>query len=157
MDAAANKTQASIADQTDIDGQPGSSADDQPKHVAEAKTKTPAGHWEAEAVHRSMARAAAGPGTTAAQPPKSYVSLPPDCRGCNGNVHDDEQINRILAALSRHPEACVDDDEYAERLSACGSCPSLANGTTCRLCGCYVAVRAKLRSNHCPMPGGAKW
>lgn len=134
MDTEANKTQTTTADQPAIAGHPQPGAADQRKKVV-----------------------AAGSGVTDAEPPKSYVSLPPDCKGCTGNIHDDAQIKRVLAALSRHSEACVDDVEYAERLAACESCASLANGTTCLLCGCYVAVRAKLRSNHCPMPGGARW
>lgn len=81
----------------------------------------------------------------------------PDCPGCTASVNDDAQIRRILAALSRRPEACVDDGMYEARLAACRACPDLAYGTTCLHCGCFVAVRAKFRDRHCPMPGGARW
>lgn len=83
---------------------------------------------------------------------------PPDCKGCSASVHvEDAQIRRILASLARHPEACVEDNVYSDRLSSCQSCPDLAYGTTCLHCGCFVAVRAKFRDKHCPMPGGARW
>ena len=81
----------------------------------------------------------------------------PDCKGCTASVHDDSQIGRILAALARHPESCVDDDVYKARLAACRACPDLAYGTTCLHCGCFVAVRAKFRDRHCPSPGGGRW
>lgn len=100
----------------------------------------------------------AGSVTAGSVPAGSVPALEqPDCPGCTASVHDDAQIRRILAALSRRPEACVDDGMYEARLAACRACPDLAYGTTCLHCGCFVAVRAKFRDRHCPMPGGARW
>lgn len=80
------------------------------------------------------------------------------CKGCSASVHiTDAQLKRILDALDADPEQCVDDELYAERLNICRSCPALAYETTCRICGCLVAVRAKLKDKACPFPGQAKW
>ena len=40
------------------------------------------------------------------------------------------------------------DHIYQERLSACSQCGFLRNGM-CRLCGCFVALRAAKIHNHC--------
>ncbi len=82
----------------------------------------------------------------------------PPCKGCSADVHvTDAQIERVLTALAAHPEDCVDDAGYERRLAACRACPALSYGTTCRHCGCFVAVRAKFKDKHCPLPGGARW
>lgn len=80
------------------------------------------------------------------------------CKGCSASVHShDQQISRIIRALSAHPEQCVDDDIYAKRLEICDGCPALAYDSTCMHCGCFVAVRAKLIDKACPNPGQALW
>lgn len=49
----------------------------------------------------------------------------------------------------------VDQETYEERLGVCGSCENLISGM-CRLCGCFVELRAALRVRKCPaIPG--KW
>lgn len=89
--------------------------------------------------------------------PATSAKAPP-CKGCSASVHiSNAQIERILASLARHPDACVTDEVYEERLNICMGCPSLAYETTCLHCGCFVAVRAKFKDKHCPMPGGARW
>lgn len=80
------------------------------------------------------------------------------CKGCSASVQvDEQQLERIIRALSANPEQCVDDDTYAKRMSICEACPSLIYDTTCKHCGCLVAVRAKLKDRSCPYPGQAKW
>jgi len=80
------------------------------------------------------------------------------CKGCSADVHvTPEQIDRMVDKLARFPDACVEDREYESRLAACAVCSSLRYGTTCSHCGCFVRVRAKLRSNSCPSPGGSRW
>lgn len=49
-----------------------------------------------------------------------------------------------LAAEERADEAL-----YQERLAACSGCGHLSDGM-CRLCGCYVSLRAAQRVRICP-------
>ncbi|WP_244862545.1 DUF6171 family protein [Paenibacillus sp. J22TS3] len=51
----------------------------------------------------------------------------------------------------------VSNEEYARRLDTCWSCPSLQYESTCKHCGCLVAVRAKLSDSICPYPGQSRW
>lgn len=61
------------------------------------------------------------------------------------------EVDRILADyLKDHPSDLVDESTYNRRLSICAACPDLQYRTTCRHCGCLVAVRAKLASKPCP-------
>jgi hypothetical protein len=76
------------------------------------------------------------------------------CRGCSASVRlAPGEVQRILDSyLVAHPTALlVDEPTYARRLAVCRSCPDLQyGGTTCRHCGCLVAVRAKLADKQCP-------
>lgn len=45
----------------------------------------------------------------------------------------------------------ADDVLYEKRLAACKSCEHLMNGM-CRICGCFVEMRAAVRKNYCPAP-----
>lgn len=80
----------------------------------------------------------------------------PDCRGCGRSASlrlAPGEVERILADyLVRHPgEPLVDEPTYAQRLALCRSCRDLQfGGTTCRHCGCLVAVRARLARAGCP-------
>lgn len=40
-------------------------------------------------------------------------------------------------------------EEYEKRLGICTECDSLMNGM-CGVCGCYVEMRAAVRSHYCP-------
>lgn len=42
---------------------------------------------------------------------------------------------------------------YEERLSVCKECDMLLSGM-CRVCGCYVELRAVMKRNSCP---GRRW
>jgi hypothetical protein len=80
------------------------------------------------------------------------------CKGCSADVQvTNKQIQRILHSLNAHPEQCVDDEIYEQRMTACRACPSLAYDTTCMHCGCFVAVRAKFIEKGCPHPGHPVW
>lgn len=46
-------------------------------------------------------------------------------------------------------ELKADNDEYEKRLSTCRSCGKLINGM-CRVCGCFVEMRAVVAVNYCP-------
>ena len=40
-------------------------------------------------------------------------------------------------------------EEYESRLKLCRNCESLVNGM-CKLCGCFVEIRAAVNKNYCP-------
>lgn len=41
------------------------------------------------------------------------------------------------------------EELYRQRLTLCKGCESLLNGM-CRVCGCFVEMRAAVRKNGCP-------
>ncbi|MDV4150880.1 DUF6171 family protein [Clostridium sp. AL.422] len=41
------------------------------------------------------------------------------------------------------------DEEYKRRLNICKECDLLINGM-CKLCGCFVEIRAAVKKNYCP-------
>jgi len=54
-----------------------------------------------------------------------------------------------------HGSPPVSEDTIAARLAICHDCPQfLPNQNRCTLCGCYTALKARLRSQHCPLQ---KW
>lgn len=46
-------------------------------------------------------------------------------------------------------DALTDEEMYQKRITNCINCDSLLAGT-CRECGCYVEVRARLKTAACP-------
>lgn len=61
---------------------------------------------------------------------------------------------KYFADLERYikdldPDVRVDQATYEERLTICGKCDKQLNGM-CRLCGCYVELRAALKVRKCP-------
>jgi len=51
----------------------------------------------------------------------------------------------------------VNQEEYHSRLEICKQCQYLDYGTTCRLCGCLVQIKAKLAGAQCPYPYQPRW
>ncbi len=49
------------------------------------------------------------------------------------------------------PDVKTEAEEYEARLNACRVCDRLANGM-CRVCGCFVEMRAAVKKNRCPAP-----
>jgi len=47
------------------------------------------------------------------------------------------------------------EHEYKRRLELCMECDNLINGM-CKLCGCFVEMRAAVNNNYCPH-GEKKW
>lgn len=43
----------------------------------------------------------------------------------------------------------VSEAEYQSRLELCRNCENLISGM-CRICGCYVEMRASMKVRHCP-------
>jgi hypothetical protein len=80
------------------------------------------------------------------------------CKGCSASVRlAPGEVERLLAEyLAKRPGALVDDATYDRRLGCCLTCPDLRYGTTCRQCGCLVAVRARLADKACPS-AAARW
>ncbi len=52
---------------------------------------------------------------------------------------------------SLDPEIKTPGEQYEERLAACRECGLLMNGM-CRVCGCFVEMRAAVVKNRCPGP-----
>lgn len=77
-----------------------------------------------------------------------------DCKGCRATIRlAPGEIDRLLAQyLNGTTAPRAQDAEYTRRLAVCSSCPDLSYGTTCRHCGCLVALRAKLADKRCPSP-----
>ncbi len=56
-------------------------------------------------------------------------------------------IKRLIDLIPAGEKAS--DEEYSKRLSLCRQCTELLEGT-CRVCGCYVELRAVKKDIHCP-------
>ena len=44
--------------------------------------------------------------------------------------------------------------EFMSRMNICGGCPHLKKGikiSRCQLCGCILALKARMKSEHCPI------
>ena len=65
-----------------------------------------------------------------------------------------ESIRRTIEAIPE--EAKADPSLYGKRLDGCRGCDRLLAGL-CRICGCYVEVRAAKASSTCPNPLGSLW
>ena len=58
-----------------------------------------------------------------------------------------KNMYEYIAALD--PEVRAEDVLYEERLRICKECDNLLNGM-CRICGCFVEMRAAVKKNYCP-------
>ncbi|MDO5363377.1 MAG: DUF6171 family protein [Eubacteriales bacterium] len=78
------------------------------------------------------------------------------CRKCLPGTDRDEYLENLAGYIERMDEEVkVSQPLYEERLSICASCQNLINGM-CRLCGCFVELRAAQKVRKCPdIP--AKW
>lgn len=65
-----------------------------------------------------------------------------------------EEIMRYVSTLN--PNDLVDEKVYENRIGYCKNCDFLISGM-CRKCGCYVEVRARLKSQNCPNVDDRKW
>lgn len=64
---------------------------------------------------------------------------------------DMAMMDKYIAAIKESDK--VSDEHYERRLSVCKEC-DLLNAGTCNACGCYVEIRAYLKSGKCPY---SKW
>ena len=80
------------------------------------------------------------------------------CRRCL--LREYAEGKKLYELIREYIEAIPDGQRaeegvYAARLEACRSCDWLLNGM-CRVCGCYVEVRAAKKGQRCP-DVQAKW
>lgn len=73
------------------------------------------------------------------------------CRKC---LLEQESKEEYFEKLSRYIERMdeelkVTQKVYEDRLALCASCPKLLDGM-CRLCGCFVELRAAQKNQKCP-------
>lgn len=64
------------------------------------------------------------------------------------------EIEAYINTLQQDIKA--DNDTFLSRISFCKECDYLISGM-CRKCGCYVEVRARIKSNNCPDVNNRKW
>jgi len=73
------------------------------------------------------------------------------CRKCLLEQTSEEEyfqkLEEYIANLDE--DVKVPQELYEERLTLCGTCPKLSRGM-CRLCGCFVELRAALKVRKCP-------
>ncbi len=58
-----------------------------------------------------------------------------------------EDLERYVERIS--PDERVSEESYWKRLEICRACGQLQEGM-CRICGCYVQLRAALKVKGCP-------
>ena len=73
------------------------------------------------------------------------------CKRCLlREMADEDMFHRIQRTIEAVPSHLrCPKQVYEERLAACKSCDRLIGGM-CRVCGCFVEVRASRSSEQCP-------
>lgn len=73
------------------------------------------------------------------------------CRKCLlREMQEGEYFKNMYDYIARLPEEDKAAKEtYEERLRVCKNCENLWNGM-CRICGCYVEMRAAMKARACP-------
>lgn len=91
-------------------------------------------------------------------PDNSQPNIPP-CKSCSATVHlTHEEITKLFGETLRVRDVKLTTEaEYARRMASCQSCDAFQFSTTCRWCGCLMAIRAKLTAAYCPDPQGSRW
>lgn len=74
-----------------------------------------------------------------------------DCKKCMpSGLSDTEYYKSVSGYISNIPdELRTPKETYDYRLDQCIRCKYLVNGL-CRLCGCFVEIRAATIKNYCP-------
>lgn len=74
------------------------------------------------------------------------------CRKCLLHAENREEFFRKLEAYidNLSEEDRAGQTVYEARLAQCAACRHLTADGMCRLCGCYVELRAALRVRRCP-------
>lgn len=73
------------------------------------------------------------------------------CRKCLlRDLTEKEYFRNMYVYISNLPEEDrTPEEEYERRLSKCRECDHLLSGM-CRICGCFVEMRAAIGVRHCP-------
>ncbi|WP_271713855.1 DUF6171 family protein [Anaeromicropila herbilytica] len=73
------------------------------------------------------------------------------CKKCLlKDISRDEYFKNVYEYIENLDEDIKAEDMlYKERLTICKQCDNLANGM-CRICGCFVEMRAAIKKNYCP-------
>ncbi|MBS6645380.1 MAG: hypothetical protein KH366_17510 [Clostridiaceae bacterium] len=74
-----------------------------------------------------------------------------ECPRCGLSAVSDSDYHQSLQTYISgiDPDIRTSDTVYSNRLKACGVCSYLSNGL-CRLCGCFVEMRAAKQNSRCP-------
>lgn len=66
-----------------------------------------------------------------------------------------ETIKDVSTDLLKGEELTVSEEECCKRLEVCSSCPYfIKEGNRCNECGCFMKLKANLKSSKCPI---GKW
>ncbi|MBQ8639607.1 MAG: hypothetical protein IJ468_10590 [Lachnospiraceae bacterium] len=89
---------------------------------------------------------------------KKEKELMNECKRCLlYEMADRDLYTRIRRTIEAIPASMrCEEEAYQARLASCKTCEKLISGM-CRVCGCYVEVRAAKREEHCPLPGEKLW
>lgn len=73
------------------------------------------------------------------------------CRRCLAKELPDASYYKNMYEYIRNLDKDIKtaEEDYEQRLAVCKDCDSLLNGM-CRICGCFVELRAAVRRNYCP-------
>ena len=73
------------------------------------------------------------------------------CKKCLLDELFEEKEYEHLQDYIRHLDRDIKtgEKEYKERLNSCMQCDNLINGM-CKICGCFVEMRAAIKKNYCP-------
>ncbi|HIU76349.1 MAG TPA: hypothetical protein IAC62_10730 [Candidatus Pelethocola excrementipullorum] len=73
------------------------------------------------------------------------------CKKCLlREMEEGEYFKNLYDYIQRLPaDDKVSEELYEERLNICKDCDNLQNGM-CRICGCYVELRAAMKVRSCP-------
>jgi hypothetical protein len=62
-------------------------------------------------------------------------------------------VGRLTSALVRRQRIWAEQSEYEQRQAICANCEFL-DSDRCKKCGCFVAAKARLKTESCPI---GKW
>lgn len=73
------------------------------------------------------------------------------CRRCLiREMQGNSDIQSIETYVKRiDADIRTSEEEYERRLAICKECDSLLSGM-CRICGCFVEMRAAVKTHYCP-------
>lgn len=75
------------------------------------------------------------------------------CKKCLVRDFDEGELFRTMRDYINRIDSDIKSpqEEYEHRLECCKQCENLLQGM-CRVCGCYVEMRAAVHTNYCPAP-----